>query len=406
MPADWCQSVIRPIYKNKGDIDDPNSYRGISLLSCFGKLLTSCLNRRLTIFIEKNDIVQAEQAGFKSDFSTMVHVFVLKSLADIYLSKRQRLYCCFVDYKQAFDTINRATLWSKMLSCGISGKILNVIKKMYIKAKSSVSLTAEAESDSFPCNIGVRQGENLSPLLFSIYLQDLKSFISRKCDGLKDIENMQKEHLDEEIVTYFKLYILLYADDTVILAENPNDLQHHIFNFGEHILDTVDEYNYLGLVFNYNAKFKIAKSHLYQKECRAMFSLLKNPRNLSFPLDIMFKFFNVIVKPVVLYGAEVWGSENCDILERLQLRFLKYVLSVNKFTSFMMVYGELGVVPLDVDIKLRMLTYWARLCLGDKHKISNTIYSLLYTLDEKNIFKSEWIQTVKTTLNYCGFSGF
>ena len=198
----------------------------------------------------------------------------------MYLSKRQRLYCCFVDYKKAFDTINRTTLWSKMLSAGISGKILNVIKNMYIEAKSSVSLTAGVES------------ENLSPLLFSIYLQDLKSFISRKCDVLKDIENMQKEHLDEEIVTYFKLYIILYADDTVILAENPNDLQaslnemekycdtfdlhinvnktkiliflrgklrkHNIFNFGEHILDTVDEYNYLGLVFNYNAKIKIA----------------------------------------------------------------------------------------------------------------------------------------------------
>ena len=96
MPADWCQSVIRPIYKNKGDIDDPNNYREISLLSCFGKLFTSCLNRQLTIFIEKN-IVQAEQAGFKADFSTIDHVFVLKSLADMYLSKRQRLYCCFVD---------------------------------------------------------------------------------------------------------------------------------------------------------------------------------------------------------------------------------------------------------------------------------------------------------------------
>ena len=242
-----------------------------------------------------------------------------------------------------------------MLSCGISGKILNVIKNMYIKAKSSVSLTAEAESDSFPCNIGVRQGENLSPLLFSIYLQDLKSFISRKCDGLKDIGNMQKEHLDEEIVTYFKLYILLYADDTVILAENPNDLQaslnemekycdtfdlhinvnktnilifsrgklrkHHIFNFGEHILDTVDEYNYLGLVFNYNAKFKIAKSHLYQKGCRAMFSLLKKARNLSFPLDIMLKLFNVIVKPVVLYGAEVWAAKTVTYLKDSSLDF-------------------------------------------------------------------------------------
>ena len=53
MPAEWCQSVTRPIYENKGDIDDPNNYRGISLLSCFGKLFTSCLNRRLTILIEK-----------------------------------------------------------------------------------------------------------------------------------------------------------------------------------------------------------------------------------------------------------------------------------------------------------------------------------------------------------------
>ena len=147
------------------------------------------------------------------------------------------------------------------------------------------------------------------------------------------------------------------------------------------------------------------KLHLYQKGCRAMFSLLKKPQK-SFPLDIMLKLFYVIVKPVVLHGAEVWGSENCDILERLQLRFYEYVLYISKFTSSMMVYGGLGAVPLDIDIKLRMLTYWARLSLGDKHKESNTIYSLLYALDENKIFKSEWIKTVKTTLKYCGFSGF
>ena len=209
-----------------------------------------------------------------------------------------------------------------MPASGISGKLFDIIKNMYKKAKSSVALTAEKQSDVFTCNIGVRQGEHLSPLLFSIYLHDLKSFISQKCNGLRDIENLQKEHLHEEIVTFFKLYILLYADDTVILAENPNDLRasldemkkycdtfdlhinvnktkilifsrgklrrHHIFNFGEFILDTVEEYNYLGSVLNYNAKFKIAKSHLYQKGCRAMFAPLKKSRNLSLPMDIIF----------------------------------------------------------------------------------------------------------------------
>ena len=89
---------------------------------------------------------------------------------------------------------------------------------MYEKAKSSVALRTDAQSDIFRCNIGVRQGENLSTLLFSIYLHDLKSFIARKSNGLKDRGNLQKEHLHEEIVTLFKVYIHLQADDTVILA--------------------------------------------------------------------------------------------------------------------------------------------------------------------------------------------
>ena len=271
------------------------------------------------------------------------------------------------------------------------------------KAKSRVALTAEAQSDFFTCNIGVRQGENLSPLLFSIYLHDLKSFISRKCNIAENPKDLQAS-LDEikKCCDSFDLHI--NVNKTKILFFSRGKLRrHHIFNFGNVILDTVQEYTYLGLVFNYNAKFKIAKTHLYQKGCRAIFALLKRSRNLSLLMDIMLKLFNVLVKPVVLYGAKVWGSEKCDILERLQLRFLKYFL--NKFTSSMMVYGELGETTLDIDIKSRTLTFWARLCSGDKHKISNTIYSLLYTLDEKDIFKSEWIETVKTTLHNCGFSG-
>ena len=87
------------------------------------------------------------------------------------------------------------------------------------------------------------------------------------------------------------------------------------------MIDTVDKCSYLGLVSNYNAKFKIAKLHLYHKGCRAMFALLKRAINLSLQMDIMFKLFNVLGKPVVLNGAEVYGSEKCDKLERLKLRF-------------------------------------------------------------------------------------
>ena len=95
-----------------------------------------------------------------------------------------------------------------------------------------------------------------------------------------------------------------------------------------------------------------------------MFALLERARNLSLSIDILIKLFNV---PVVLYGTEVWHSEKCDIIERLQLRFFKYVLSVNKLISSMTVYEELGAIPFDVDNKSRMLTVRVRLYI--KYKI-------------------------------------
>lgn len=52
IPSDWCLGAIKPIYKNKGNVNDPDNYRGITLLSCMGKLFTSAINMRLTNYVE------------------------------------------------------------------------------------------------------------------------------------------------------------------------------------------------------------------------------------------------------------------------------------------------------------------------------------------------------------------
>ena len=70
----WSVGIIKPLYKNSGDRSCPDNYRGITILSCLGKLFSNLLNDRLTQFVNKNNIIGPEQAGFRSGFSTTCFV--------------------------------------------------------------------------------------------------------------------------------------------------------------------------------------------------------------------------------------------------------------------------------------------------------------------------------------------
>ena len=172
----------------------------------------------------------------------------------------------------------------KLLCNGINGRILDVIKSMYSNAKSCVKLDGKI-SEYFSCCKGVRQGENLSPVLFAIYLNDFHSFLNERCIGLNNLCTV----VEEELEIYLKLYVLLYADDTIILAESASDLQnalsslhdycvkwdlkvnisktnvvifsrgkvkkHPVFKIGGEVVEVKDEYVYLGVTFSCDGKF-------------------------------------------------------------------------------------------------------------------------------------------------------
>ena len=91
---------------------------------------------------------------------------------------------------------------------------------MYENAKSHVSINNNL-SEAFPCQVGVRQGENLSPLLFAMYLNDFESFLSERYDGLTKVSSS----ILNELNIYFRIFCLLYADDTLVLAESATQLQ-------------------------------------------------------------------------------------------------------------------------------------------------------------------------------------
>ena len=135
IPDDWITGIIKPLYKNKGDINDISNYRGITLLSCIGKLFTSVLNTRLYSFLTNQNLLGNEQAGFRPQHSTLDHIFALHILSKFYIDQKKRLFCAFVDYSKAFDFIDRTYLWQKLINTNINGKVLNVIRNLYQKTK-------------------------------------------------------------------------------------------------------------------------------------------------------------------------------------------------------------------------------------------------------------------------------
>ena len=210
---------------------------------------------------------------------------------------------------------------------------------MYENAKSCIFVNG-VKTDYFPCNVGVRQGENLSPLLFSLYMNDLSNFISNS--NMVSGVTCNIHELETEAIKFVKLFILLYADDTVLLAENANDLQNLLniysnyceawklklntsktkvlffsrgrqrrrsFHFNDVSLDTVNEYKYLGILFNRSGSFFKTKQDIAKQATKAMFALIKKSKHLCLPVDIQIDLFNKMIKPILLYGCEIWGSE-------------------------------------------------------------------------------------------------
>ena len=108
-----------------------------------------------------------------------------------------------------------------------------------------------------------------------------------------------------------------------------------------------------------------------------MYGIIKKIREFNLPLECQLDLFDKVVVPVLLYGSEVWGFENLDLIERLHLKFLKYVLNLKSSTPAYMVYGETGRFPLYISIYCRMISHWAKLLSGPSSKIVCTLYKFM-----------------------------
>ena len=424
-PSIWTNGIIVPLLK-KGSLNNVDNYRGITLLSTLGKLFTRVLNNRLMFWADSHSILMDAQAGFRKGRSTVDNTFILHNIVNVCLNQNQRLYCSFIDFRKAFDYGNRDCLWYKMILKGIRGKIFNIIHSMYQNVKSQVRVNGVL-SEQFDCHLGVRQGESLSPFLFSLFVNDMEQELKDK--GVNGIS------IDD-----LKLYPLLYADDSVIFSSTREGLQmgldvlhdyctkwrviintdktkemifrkggilskdDHWF-YGDKRLDIVNTFNYVGIVFSYTGKWSQTQTTLADKAKQAMFKLNRKLYHLYDPQpEFCCELFDRLIAPILMYGSEVWGFHSADAVERVHLNFCKKVLKVKKTTTSNIVYGELGRFPLQLQRYFRIIKYWLKIVCHKGNPLVCKMYDSLYKRlnEDENIIN--WAIFTRNLLFKLGFA--
>ena len=123
--------------------------------------------------------------------------------------------------------------------------------------------------------------------------------------------------------------------------------------------------------------------------------LLIRTRNLYLPIYLQLKLFNQTIVPILTYSCEIWGYENCGLLESIHTQFLRSIIHARKSTLLYVLYGELGRYPINITNKSRMINYWNRIIASKHDKLAFLLYPKLRTTTQIN---SEWILYIQQIL--------
>lgn len=208
IPTEWKSALIHPLHK-KGSKTDPNNYRGISLLPIAYKILSKALLNRLEPQVDQH--IGEYQAGFRKGRSCIEQIWNLKTI--LHIRRCRNTTVTFVDFKKAYDSVDRLTLFNRLEELGVDRKTRSIIQETLVGTTSKVKFMGEI-SDSFAIQTGVRQGDGLSPLLFNIVLDKIISEWEKHVQGIQ---------IGKEKGNRVTVKCLAFADDLAILTNNKNE---------------------------------------------------------------------------------------------------------------------------------------------------------------------------------------
>lgn len=359
-PASWLDLSFFFLHK-KGSLSSPDNYRSIAIENPFLKTLSTLLGKRLSSYVDYIGLLPSFQFGFRKNYSSVSAITVLQECIHYQLSiPKGKLFACFFDFKKAFDFVDRSILTSKLSSLGIPHSLClslyNLLNNLHYRIRSNGIF-----SSSFTSSNGLPQGDPISPLLFNLFIQDLPSNFS---------------HQGILLHGKFPISYLQYADDLVLLASSPNDLQLGIDSIARYCLKNnlivntdktkceifykgrcsiptftyentnitiTNRFNYLGIFLTTRLSSTPHVDYLLSKASSRLSYLRTRIPIRDLPLPVALCLFDTYILPMLTYGLHLWlpniSSSSEKKLNSFFTKFLKYYLCIpysanNSITHF------------------------------------------------------------------------
>lgn len=368
-PAVWKCAKVIPIPKPGKDLTLPSSYRPISLLSSLSKLFERAILSRLTEHIEINNIVPAEQFGFRRGHSTTQQLSRVTNhiKRNIHVSKSTVM--ALLDVEKAFDNVWHEGLLHKLYRYNFPLYLIKVVKS-YLDGRTFKVYLNGVLSESFVIPAGVPQGSLVGPALYNVYTSDVPhqleechvslyaddTAIMVKGRNTRHLTNKIQEALNSlaRFMNDWKIKINAAKTQTILFPYSrsprlkPPDDCRVIMN--NQPIEWSDEVVYLGLTLDSKMIFKPHIEKISTK-CNILLKKLYPIINRNSKLNIVNKHavYRQIILPTILYASPIW--ESCAIthkkkLQIVQNKFLKMIHNLPRHTRTTSVHeiAQIGTI--------------------------------------------------------------
>lgn len=300
---------VIPIHK-KGDMEDPNNYRPISILPIFSKIYEKVLSKQIAAYFESNNLFNISQFGYRSNLSTVDAMMSLVTEIIECLEDREFSFSTFLDLTKAFDCMSHSILLEKLIKYNFSRASCSLIDS-YLSNRKQFVYVNDNTSSLLPISQGVPQGSILGPLLFLIYINDLPTVISNKTILYVDDTNIVNRspsfsdlfnQSNSSICNINKWFL---ANE---LSSNPTKTQQLLISNRTHSFKNPPSITFLGIQIDPRLKWDEHVSTLSKKICKTIFLL----RNMSKAVsrDVLLTTYFALCHSHIAYALLIWGHSS------------------------------------------------------------------------------------------------